>query len=551
MLRVVTGAMENRFVRPLLMPGLLSATGVKAFRALAPEAAPTTHPLMASRRSPVAEPEPEGVDAAAAVSRAAGSADGPGFQFASIRDYAKAYRNGETSPEDVAQKVIAAVEASNRSRPPLRGVIKCDADEVRRQAAECGKRLAEGRARSILEGVPVAIKDELDMLPYTTEVGTRFLGKEAPDQDATPVARLRAAGALLIGKTNMFEIGISPTGNNPIHGFARTPYNLNHDAGGSSGGSGAAVGSGIVPLALGADGGGSIRVPSAHCGIVGLKPTFGRVSEFGAAPLCWSVAHVGPMGATALDTAVGYAVCAGPDPKDPMTLGQSAVHLKDFHHLDLTGVILGVHPDWFEDASPEIVETCRETLRVLEDAGAVVREVTVAGLDATRVAHAVTILTEMAAAMEAHYGEHRRDFCHATRLNLVLGRQFTSLDYVRAQRVRTESLREWSRVFSEVDAVMTPTTACPSPHLDPATVGLGESHLALLTDLMRFVVCANFCGLPAISFPAGYLGSGLPVGMQAIGPHWQEHLLLRLAHVAEQRLDRRKPAMHFGMLTSG
>jgi Asp-tRNA(Asn)/Glu-tRNA(Gln) amidotransferase A subunit family amidase len=254
------------------------------------------------------------------------------------------------------------------------------------------------------------------------------------------------------------------------------------------------------------------------------------------------------MGATALDTAIGYALCAGPDPRDPVSLQQGPVHLKDFHRLDLTGVKLGVYPAWFEDAAPEVVEVCRQTLRVLEKAGAVVREIAVAGLEATRVGHAVTILTEMAAAMESDYAEHRRDFGHATRLNLALGRQFTSLDYVRAQRVRTEAMREWARVFSEVDAVMTPTTACPPPPLHPGTVGLGESDLGLVTKLMRFVVPANFCGLPAISFPAGYVGSGLPVGMQAIGAHWQEHLLLRLAHVAGQSLQRREPAMHFAVL---
>ena len=251
-----------------------------------------------------------------------------------------------------------------------------------------------------------------------------------------------------------------------------------------------------------------------------------------------------------MDTAIGYAMCAGPDPKDPMSMEQPPVHLQDFHHLDLSGVTLGVYPAWFEDAAPEVVAACRETLGVLESAGATVREVVVFGLEEIRVAHAVTILSEMAAAMEPHYGTHRGDFGHATRLNLALGRQFTSLDYVRAQRVRTRALREWKRVFSQVDAVVTPATACPSPRLDPGTVGLGESDLGLLTQLMRFVVPANLCGLPAISFPAGYAGSGIPVGMQVIGPHWQEHLLLRLAHVAERKLERREPAMHFGVLGS-
>lgn len=550
-LRVVASLMESALFRPFLLRKLLRTTGVAAFRTRTPQEAPTTYPLVRPPEPPdETMPQRERVKLAESVAtQEQGPAPTPArFRFPSITDYARAYRDRGISPEEVGRRVIAAIESSNRAEPPLRAIIKCDAEDIQRQAAESSKRLAQGKPRSILEGVPVAIKDELDMPPYTTHVGTRFLGREIASEDATPVSRLRSAGALLVGKSNMYEIGISPTGNNPIHGFARNPHNVNHDAGGSSGGSGAAVGSGMVPLALGADGGGSIRVPAAHCGIVGLKPTFGRVSEFGAAPLCWSVAHVGPMGASALDAAIGYAVCAGGDAKDPMSLQQPAVELPDFHNHDLSGVTLGVYRPWFEDAAPEIVECCNATLRLLTAAGARVREVTVEGLEATRVGHAITILTEMAAAMQPHYAEHRKDFGHPTRVNLALARQFTSTDYVLAQRVRTESLREWERVFSEVDAVMTPTTACASPFLDPRTVRYGEADMGLQTELMRYVVCANFCGLPAISFPAGCTGEGLPVGIQAIAQHWDEALLLRLANVADHEIEGRRPAVCYDIL---
>jgi Asp-tRNA(Asn)/Glu-tRNA(Gln) amidotransferase A subunit family amidase len=550
-LRFFTALLESRLFRPLLLPSLLRNTGVARFRKHLSQAAPTNFPLVGYDESPAREtPQHEGADAGEAVAATMFESRAPQFRFASITDYARAYRDQCISPEEVGQRIIASIESSNRADLPLRAIIKFDAEDIQRQAVESAERLALGRPRSILEGVPVAIKDELDMPPYSTHVGTRFLGKEIAGEDATAVSRLRAAGALLVGKSNMFEIGISPTGNNPIHGFARNPYNLKHDAGGSSGGSGASVGSGIVPLAIGTDGGGSIRIPAAHCGVVGLKPTFGRVSEFGAAPLCWSVAHVGQIGATALDTAIGYAISSGRDPKDPMSLGQPPVHLHDFHKCDLSGVTLGIYPVWFEDASAEIVQRCRETLQVLEAAGAVVKDVSIAGLEETRVGHAITILTEMATAMEPHYAKHRKDFGHATRVNLALGRKFTSRDYVLAQRVRTESMREWDRILSEVDAVMTPTTACASPYLDPRTLRYGESDMGMLTELMRFVVCANFCGLPAISFPAGYTREGLPIGMQAIGRHWEENLLLRLANVADQNLDRKKPAAYHEILSA-
>jgi Asp-tRNA(Asn)/Glu-tRNA(Gln) amidotransferase A subunit family amidase len=550
-LRMFTALVECAWFRPLVLPSVFKNIGVVAFRKHTSEEAPTGSPLVQPREHEFhSTPQYTGAEAADAIAATEPASAPSRFRHASITDYARAYRSQGVSPEEVGRRIIAAIQSSNSADPPLRAIIKSEAEDIMRQAVESAKRMTLGKPRSILEGVPVAIKDELDMPPYPTHVGTSFLGKEIAHEDATAVGRLRAAGAILIGKTNMFEIGISPTGNNPIHGFARNPYNPGHDAGGSSGGSAATVGCGIVPLAIGADGGGSIRVPAAHCGVVGLKPTFGRVSEFGAAPLCWSVAHIGPIGATALDTAIGYALSAGKDPKDPMSLGQPSVHLHDFHNHDLSGVTLGIYPAWFEDASPEIVQHCKETLLVLEAAGAVVKEVSIAGLEETRVGHAITILTEMATAMEPHYAKHRKDFGHATRINLALGRRFTSRDYLLAQRVRTESMREWDRILSEVDVVMTPTTACASPYLDPRTLRHGESDMSMLTELMRFVVCANFTGLPAISFPAGFTREGLPIGMQAIGRHWEEHLLLRLANVAEQKLERKKPARYYEILSA-
>ncbi len=548
-LRLVTVLLESALVRPFLMPSVLKSVGVSKFRKTQTQTEPTNFPVVNPSGVEVSSVSPNEI--AEAVAARSSEAMSVQFSLASITDYTRAYQEKRVSPEEVAERIISAIDESNNIEPPLRAVIKSEAEDIRRQALESSKFLSEGRPRSILEGVPVSIKDDLDMPPYTTHVGTRFLGDEDVAEDATIVAKLRAAGAILVGKTNMFEIGISPTGNNPIHGFARNPYHLDYDAGGSSGGSAASVGCGIVPLAIGADGGGSIRVPAAHCGVVGLKPTFGRVSAFGEAPLCPSVGHLGPIGATAVDTAIGYAICSGQDPKDPMSLGQPPMHLRDFHNLDLNGVTLGIYPQWFDDAAPEVAQRCRETLKVLEQAGASVKEVSIACLEETRVAHAITILTEMATAMEPHYEKHRTDFGHATRINLAMGRAFTSGDYMLAQRTRTEAMREWDRVFSEVDAVITPTTACTPPYLEPGTTRYGESDLSLLTEIMRFVVCGNLCGFPAISFPAGYSEMGLPIGMQAIGRHWDEHLLLRLANVADHHVARRKPTTFYSVLSGG
>ncbi len=482
---------------------------------------------------------------------AAIDADGNGVERQrTVADYTRAYRQRTTTPEEVARRVVDAVAASNQLSPPLRAIIRCNPEDVMKQARESTQRLSQGRPAGILEGVPIAIKDELDVLPYATTVGTGFLGRQLPAEDSAVAARLRSAGAILIGKANMYEIGIAPLGNNPIHGFVRNPYDMAHDSGGSSSGCAAAVAAGIVPLAIGADGGGSVRIPAALCGITGLKPTFGRISAFGAASLCWSVGHLGPLGATALDTAIGYGVCGGPDPRDPQSVRQPAVHLDDFHNSDLTGVTLGICESWFQDADADVVRSCEATLQALETMGAVRRNVDIAGLEEQRLAHAVTILSEMTTTTEAYYRDHRREFALPTRINLAVGREFSNADYIRAQQIRTDALAEWRRVLTDVDVVITPSTACTAPRLRPGSEQHGESDLSTVTRIMQYAIPGNLCGMPAISIPSGYDSQGLPVGIQIMGRHWEDHLLLRIAHAAEQVTEFRRPAVQFDPLGS-
>ncbi|MDP6944677.1 MAG: amidase, partial [Myxococcota bacterium] len=291
-----------------------------------------------------------------------------GFQFTTVADYALAYRQGDATPLDVAQRVLDATRASEASDPAMRLFIAQDNDDVLAQARAATERHKRGVPISGFDGVPVAVKDEVDMTPYPTTVGTRFLGRLTASNDATVVSRLRKAGAVLIGKANMHELGLGVTGINPHHGAARNPYDPSRVTGGSSSGSAATVAAGLCPVAIGADGGGSIRIPASLCGVVGLKPTFGRISEHGAAPLCWSVAHLGPIAATARDAAAAYALMAGPDPADPHTARQPAVHLQGFDRESLEGVHLGIYRPWFEHADAAVVTACKEGVRRLQAA---------------------------------------------------------------------------------------------------------------------------------------------------------------------------------------
>ncbi len=539
-LRLFTRLLEGPF-GGLLSKKLLKDGGITWLGQQQVDAAPTYYPVAARGDKPAAK---QGVPLFEwPASRPQHQA--PGFRFPTVFDYAEAYRWGSTTPLEVAQNLLKAVAAGDAADPPLRAMIAIDEQDVLQQAEASAKRLKARRPLSVFDGVPVAVKDELDMAPYATSVGTSFLGQSAVKADATIVAHMRAAGALLFGKANMHEIGIGVTGQNPIHGTPRNPYNPAHYTGGSSSGSAAAVAAGFCPVALGADGGGSIRIPAAFCGLIGLKPTFGRVSEFGAAPLAWSVAHLGPLAASAADAALAYAVLAGPDPKDPLSLHQPDPGLLGWDNLDLSDLTLGVYWPWFRHATADIVEACETMLNHFTGLGASIREIVLPDLEASRVAHVITIAGEMSQALNATYDQHHQEHSLQVRLNLALARRFTTADYVQAQRVRTRTIANFNQALSEVDVIITPASGLPAPPIPATAFPDGDSDLTTLTEIMRFVTPANLTGLPAIAFPTGYNGAGLPLGMQAIGRAWQETTLLRLALAAEQQVVRQKPQIFF------
>ncbi len=529
-LKLFTALLKAPLVGPPLLNKLVADAGIPKLLKAQLSQEPTFRPLVAPNG-----PAPEG-----SVSEELPNATG----MASIRDYQRAYQSGELTPSDVAEATLTAIQESDAGERPLRAIIACQADDVRRQAEAASERYKTGTPKSPLDGVPVAVKDEFNMLPYPTTVGTAFLGTAPATEDATVVKRLREAGALLIGKANMYEIGISPESHNMHHGVVRNPYNLAHQAGGSSSGPAAAVAAGLCPMALGADGGGSIRVPASFCGVVGLKATYGRFSEHGAAPLCWTLAHAGPIAATTEDIALTYELTAGADPKDPSTQLQPPPQLGNWATPDLQGVRLGVFRPWFEHAQPEIVQACDSMLKQLQSAGAEVREIEVPQLDLMRIAHAVTILSEMATAMQPH-AEHFNQHAPAVQVNLLAGREFQARHYVLAQKVRTLALETFTQIYESVHAVVTPTAAMTAPEIPESSAVVGWSNITNVTEIMRFIIAGNLTGLPAISFPVGYDQTGLPIGMQAMANHWNEALLLRLAWVAEQNFERQLPGLHY------
>ncbi|MEZ4471485.1 MAG: amidase [bacterium] len=522
----------------------LDDIGVGALRrAEATDPPPMEHPILAAARGTHHPSTP--APALPAVRPGAGHVE-------TSADFAAAYRAGTRTPVDVADALLAAIARLDEGATPLRAVVAQRPDDLQAQARASAARWAAGAPLGPLDGVPVGIKDELDQAGYATRVGTRVLPDTPAAADATVVARLRAQGALLFGKLNMHEIGMGLTGLNPHYGAVRNPYDPTRATGGSSSGPAAAVAAGLGPIAIGADGGGSIRVPAGLCGVFGLKATFGRVSEHGAFPLCWSLAHVGPLATSARDLALAYAAIAGPDAHDFGSTAQPPVDLPAFdaeNISDLKGLRVGIYRPWFEDASPAIVAACQAILDGLVARGATVVDVDLPDLDLLRTAHLVTIASEMLTGIGPWYRTQRRLFGHDVRLNLALTRRLAGADYVHAQRLRPRFDRAFQAALARCDVIITPTTGCTAPTLPAGALKTGLSDLGLADAIMRFAPAGNLTGLPGISCPAGYDADGLPIGVQLQAGPWQEARLLRLACVIEDMAPRTAPKVHARLLT--
>ncbi|MBE2252964.1 MAG: amidase [Myxococcus sp.] len=542
-LKAFVGALESA-IGPVVLNKLVNDSGIARFReASAGNASAIQVPL------PLGPAPTEAADGATLARRAL---DAPteiaGAKLETAAAFRGAYASGATDPVRVVRKLHDALLKLEGGDGPMNFFISRKPEQVLAEAEASTERWRTGAQRSALDGVPVVLKDEVDLEGFVTTLGTKFRAEVAA-RDSAVAARLKAAGALILGKANMNEIGINPIGLNPHYGPARNPFDRARISGGSSSGSAAVVAAGLCPISIGADGGGSIRIPAALCGVVGLKATFGRISEAGVPPLCWNVGHVGPIGLTVGDVAAAYAVVAGPDAHDPISLHQPPLHLSQYENGDLEGIRLGVCHAYFDDADPDVVARCRAALEVLTRAGATLVELPPPDLNLILWSHSVIILSEMREAMHDEVLKDSTRFALDSRTNLAIGGHFTSRDYVHAMRHRQKLTREWLELMKTCDVVVTPTTACTAPLIPEAALPDGESNLPVVDQLMRFIRVGNLTGFPALSLPVGLDALGLPVGLQLMGRPYEEHLLLRLGRVVEASVPRTRPPVHVTALS--
>ena len=437
------------------------------------------------------------------------------------------------------ERCLARIE---RLDPALNAMVTATAETARQQADACDRAAAEGRWLGLLHGIPVALKDNIETAGVRTTSGAAYLADHIPNRDAPVVGRLKAQGAVLVGKANMQELAWGVVSTNPVTGQCRNPWNPEHIPGGSSGGSGAAVAAGMAHASLGTDTGGSVRIPASMTGIAGLRPTHGRISIRGITPV--SVAHdtVGPMARSVADVARLFAVLAAYDPLDHVS---RALPLDNFLPRlgdGIEGVRIGLARNFFFDGlDGEVEAAVRAGAGTLESLGARLVDVTLPGAETAQ-----RWTTIMAYADACAYHKERLDagpgaLSQAVYERMIMGRDFSAVDYAQAMRGREAWRRALAEMFETVDLLLAPTTPRPAP-----PIADDRSLHRATQDATRFTYGGALASIPGLSVPCGFSAGGLPIGMMLEAAWGAEPLLLRVGHAYQQATDwhlRRPPCL--------
>lgn len=460
-----------------------------------------------------------------------------GLTALTIAEASGLVRKRALSPVDLTRACLQRIEAVDGR---LNAFITVTTEEAMRAAGEAEAAIAGGRYRGPLHGIPIALKDLFAMAGARMTAGSRIMSEYVAVADDEATSRLKRAGAVIVGKLNMHEFAFGATGVNPHYGPARNPWDTDRITGGSSSGAGAATASGECLAALGTDTGGSIRIPAALCGVVGLKPTYGRVSRRGVLPLSWSLDHAGPLARTVEDAAIVLQAIVGHDPGDESSAREPVPGYLAALKGGVNGMRLGVPREFFfEGVAPEVESAVRRAIATLEEMGAEVREVSLPYIREIPAAVTAIMLPEALAYHQKWMAERPQDYGDDVRYRLELASTYLAVHYVQAQRLREMSVQAWRRdVFENIDLLAMPATAVTAP-------SVSEGDLAHTLNLIRLTNPLNLLGVPAISLPCGFTETGLPIGLQLAAPWYAEPTLLRAAHAYEQCTDwhKRRPEL--------
>ena len=463
--------------------------------------------------------------------------------FADTVTLAARVRERAVSPVEL---VHAYLDRIDRLDGRLRAYITVCADAALAAARRAEAAVARGETLGPLHGVPFAVKDQFDTAGILTTMGSRLMADRVPGETATLVERLEAAGAILLGKLNLTEFALGGTVEFP-YGQPRNPWNTDHDPGGSSSGSGIAVAAGLCAFALGEDTGGSVRSPASFCGVVGLRPTWGRLSRHGVVPLCWSMDTPGPLTRTVQDTALVMQVIAGHDPRDPTTSRRSVPDHRAALGAGARGLRIGVARELV--ASPDVDAEVRDglvaALGVLKGRGATVEEVSLPLLPLAGAVFMTLADSDGAGLHQPWLRTRPQDYDRGTRRRLLTASLIPAARYHQAQRARALIRRQLLEALERWDLLAWPTAPQPAPPIarGAAPITAASQVAGRFFARRSYVAPASLASLPAVAVPSGFSRAGLPLSLQLIGRPFGEAPLLAAAHAYEQATgwSRRPP----------
>ncbi len=445
----------------------------------------------------------------------------------------------------VAKKVISCEELTqahldriSELESNLNCFITLTPEIALKRAKEMDTEIQNGIYRGPLHGIPIALKDLFETCGIPTTAGSLFFKDRVPEMNGVVVERLHVAGAISLGKLNMHEIALGVTNNNPHFGACRNPWALERSPGGSSGGSGSALAAGLCMGSMGSDTGGSIRIPASLSGVVGLKPTYGRISLRGVVPLSWNLDHPGPMARRVGDVAFLLQVVAGYDPEDPTSVDMDVPDYKAQLQGNVRGWQVALAEDsFFTKANADVLAAVREAAAVFASLGAQINLVEFPGAYEAAKDNGLMVTSDAAAFHRERLTDLPGKFGEDVRQRLENGAAFTSSEYSLARRNQAVLRRKFEHFFNEYDLLLTATTPMAAPLLE------GPDAVEQALTLTRFTSPFNFSGLPAISLPCGFTDQGLPIGLQIVTRPWGETALLRAAQAYENATEwhQRRP----------
>jgi aspartyl-tRNA(Asn)/glutamyl-tRNA(Gln) amidotransferase subunit A len=436
------------------------------------------------------------------------------------------------SPVEVVRALLGRIEADETN-----SFITVTAEWALEKATLAEREILAGGHRGPLHGVPVALKDIIYTRGVRTTMGSALYAGHVPDHSATVARKLEEAGSVVMGKTNTHEVAYGPTGDRSYFGPTLNPHDARRITGGSSGGSGAAVAANFCYGALGSDTGGSIRIPAALCGTVGMKPTFGRVSKSGVFPLSWSLDHVGPITRTVEDNALMLNVLTGHDPEDPYSVDHPAEDFARYLQRGLRGAGIGLPTSfYFDQVDEEVGVLVREAMEVFRSLGAQVREVEIPNLVDTLHAQRLILGAEAYAVHEERLENEPEAFDEEVCERLMDGARPRAYRYANARRRGVLATDEFDHALQGVDVLLTPTLPIVATEIGQREVRIGDNKESVRSALTRYTGPTDLTGHPSLSIPCGITTSGLPVGLQLIGRHFDEATLYRFGHAYEEAM---------------